>query len=116
MLLDVLLNLDEKIGSEFDLQGFDVAKLIAMIMRTYWRKTGYNSEVWTSIIDILISYKVGLGLIKVDETSIKVYKSESCRILFGQIKPKDKSEDGLGEIVFLASSLQIVLLPNEPLE
>ncbi|GJY56730.1 potassium transporter 19-like protein [Tanacetum coccineum] len=115
-LQNVLLNLGEKVGSEFDPHGFDFAKLIAMIMRTDWRKRGYDSEVWTSIIDILISYKVGLGLIKVDETSLKVYKSEIGRLLFGQLKMKDKSEDGLGEIVFLANSLQIVLLPNEPLE
>nr|GEW58303.1 hypothetical protein [Tanacetum cinerariifolium] len=52
-------------------------------MRTNWRKKGYNYEVWTSIIDILISFKVGLGLIKGDETSVKVHKSKLGRILCG---------------------------------
>nr|GEU39655.1 hypothetical protein [Tanacetum cinerariifolium] len=52
------------------------------IMRTDWRKKGYNSEVWTSIINILISYKIGLGPIKVDENSVKIYKSELGHILF----------------------------------
>ncbi|GJT46776.1 hypothetical protein Tco_0955491 [Tanacetum coccineum] len=30
------------------------------IMRTDWRKRAYNHEVWTLIIDISVSYKVGL--------------------------------------------------------
>ncbi|GKE91724.1 hypothetical protein Tco_1572819, partial [Tanacetum coccineum] len=32
----VLLNLDEKVGSEFDRQGFDFAELIAVDTMGYW--------------------------------------------------------------------------------
>nr|GEY31701.1 potassium transporter 19-like [Tanacetum cinerariifolium] len=79
MLKNVFMNLGEKVGSKFNPQGFDFAELITMI----GRKKGYNSEVWTLIIDILVSFKVGLWLIKGDETSIKVHKSKLGRILFG---------------------------------
>ncbi|GKD39018.1 hypothetical protein Tco_1259225, partial [Tanacetum coccineum] len=58
---NVLFNLGEKVGSEFYRQGFDFVELIAMIMRTAWRKGDITLKYWASIIVILISYKFGLG-------------------------------------------------------
>ncbi|GJY43236.1 hypothetical protein Tco_0431449 [Tanacetum coccineum] len=46
------------IEEEFDRQGIDFAELIAMIMRTAWRKGDITLKYWASIIVILISYKV----------------------------------------------------------
>nr|GEU47406.1 putative reverse transcriptase domain-containing protein [Tanacetum cinerariifolium] len=59
-LIPVLLSRIMKLFYFLNASVVCVAVQHAEIVRTYSRKMGYNSEVWTSITDISISYKVEL--------------------------------------------------------